>query len=159
MKRPLGPPYLRRLEGSSSMEANRAVKGAFVTNTPLAPRKAPVPPVTARFQAEPAGTPGGVSPEVKPEIMIVPTGVPSLWRISTFMTATDPLATSAIPWPGVGLGPSMTNWPLEIQEPLAGLPFTDTMSATPMNGMKFLIFVLTMLGDVASLEGSARSPT
>src|SRR5260370_21981328 len=66
---------------------------------------------------------------------------------------------SPIAWPGMGLGPSIVNWPLAIQSPLAGLPFTDTMSPMKMFVMKFLIFPVTILGDVASLEGSARSLT
>src|SRR5713226_2300198 len=42
-------------------------------------------------------------------------------------------------------------------DPLAGLPFTDTMSPMAMNVMKFLTFGVSDVGNVTSLDGSARS--
>ena len=52
------------------MEATRKLKSGVIV-APLAPMKAPVPPVTAKLLKLPAGDPGGAGPPVNPDIIMV----------------------------------------------------------------------------------------
>ena len=89
--------------------------------------------------------------------MIDPMDVPSFWRISKVTSTIAPRPRSPIACPGEGLGTICMMRPPRTQEPLAGLPFTDTMSATLNKGMKFRMFASATLDEVTSFDGSVRS--
>src|SRR5215472_8170160 len=78
------PPLIRRLAGSSVIDAIR--KGTVVPplpTIPRAPRNAPVPPTIAQPPFPWAvGDPGEGGPPDSPKATIVPTSVPSLFKIS-----------------------------------------------------------------------------
>src|SRR5215472_8112445 len=102
---------------------------------PRAPKKAPVPPVIAEFLL-PAGGPGGDGiPLLNPKVIIVPTGVPSLCRISYVSSRNEGQVVSAIAsTPGTGVGLVQVATPRTVYVPLVGWPFTGTTSAYPMIG-------------------------
>src|ERR1041384_2991226 len=105
---------------------------------PRTPKNAPVPPVIAEFLL-PAGGPGGVGdPLCSPMVIIVPTGViPSLCRISYVSSRIEGQVVSEIAFdpftPGTGVGVTQTATPRFAYVPLAGWPFTDTISPYPMS--------------------------
>jgi hypothetical protein len=65
---------------------------------------------------------------------------------------------SPIAWPGIGLLESDVRRPLLTTLPLAGLPFTETMSSMIIIGSNVLMLALAGAGTVANLELSATSP-
>ena len=70
---------------------------------PRAPRNAPVPPVTTILDTVTfEGDPGGEAPPINPLAMIVPIGVPSLFKISKLISSAAFRTLSAIAWPEVG---------------------------------------------------------
>src|SRR5580704_17270893 len=98
---------------------------------PRAPKNAPVPPAITELWL-PTGGPGGVgAPLLNPDAIIVPTGViPSVCRISYVSSRIEGQVVSAIAlmpfWMGVGVVQTAT--PRPTYEPLAGWPFTETIS-------------------------------
>ena len=83
MNRPFPPPLMRRLAGSSVIEAARGLLPAPEPAWPRAPRNAPVPPMIAQLlPCNTDGAPGGALPPASPVAAMLPIGVPSLFRIS-----------------------------------------------------------------------------
>src|SRR5437870_5156056 len=77
MNQPPGiPPLIRRLAGSSAIEASRELPvapcGTTNASCPLAPRNAPVPPVIVRVPS-PGGRPGAGGPPAIPFDVMLPT--------------------------------------------------------------------------------------
>lgn len=66
------------------------------------------------------GAPGGAEPPASPEVMIVPIGVPSLFKISNLKLFGPPRAISATACPGVGVGLRTSSIESFTQVPLAG---------------------------------------
>src|SRR5215831_14371671 len=134
------PPFLRLFAGSSVMDAVRSEvapgkRTLLAPPWPRAPKNAPVPPTMARLRP-PTGGPGGVGdPLFSPMVIIVPTEVPSLCRISNVSSRLEFQVVSAITKiPGVGIGLMHTDVPRTAQAPFAGWPFTDTISPYPTIG-------------------------
>src|SRR5579862_9785513 len=156
------PPLMRRLPGSSVTDAARAAI-VWVPRPicPRTPKKAPVPPTIAQspFFTRP-GEPG-VVPPLRPNATMVPTGVPSVFKISKICSRIDGCVVSAIapPMVGSGVGLVMIDDTRDAYSPFTGSPLTATMSPRGVAGVKFLIGAAgTMLGLVAYLEMSEMSP-
>ena len=152
------PPYVRRLAGSSVHRccSTGSAGSAYLTaRAQECARTSHNRPISAFGGRCPRGS--GYR-RLNPKLMMVPTAVPSLCKISKISSRTAVLVTSEIALPGLGAGLASKPRTGLTYIPLAGWPFTAMMSPSIVATAKLVSASGGVtLGLVANFNGSEMS--
>ena len=157
------PPFLRRLAGSSAIEAWRGGPCGFgrarAPVIPRAPKNAPVPLTIAVLPCVTCrGAPGTAEPPLSPKAMMVPIGVPSALKISN-VCSTKPFRNGVRNClPGVGRRPEVNPSQIIRECSLGRLAIHGHDIRYDFAWLKVSRAAVVTLGSVANLVTSEMSP-